>query len=52
VPGYWSLRGVYYPGLPFIADQFIFMILIALGLSKLLAKTAPPSKFPYLDGDA
>ncbi|HEY5946108.1 MAG TPA: hypothetical protein VIV40_11485 [Kofleriaceae bacterium] len=49
VPGYWSVRGVYYPGLPLFADQFAFMILIALGMSKLLEKTAPPSRFPYLE---
>ena len=52
VPGYWSVRGHYYPGLPFLADQFFFMIVLALGISKLLEKTAPPSKFPYLDEDA
>ena len=48
VPGYWKLRGTIYPGVPLFADQFAFMILIALGVSKLLAKTAPKSKFPYL----
>jgi hypothetical protein len=49
VPGYWSARGRYYPGLPLLADQFALMIAIAYGISKLLEKTAPPSKFPYLD---
>ena len=52
VPGYWSARGRYYPGLPLLADQFFFMIVLALGISKLLERTAPPSKFPYVDGDA
>lgn len=52
VPGYWSLRGTHYPGLPLLADQFFFMIVLALGISKLLEKTAPPSKFPFLDDGA
>jgi hypothetical protein len=51
VPGYWTARGRYYPGLPFLVDQWILMILIALGLSKLLERTAPPSKFPYVDSE-
>ena len=51
VPGYWKARGLYYPGLPLLADQFFFMIVIALGISKLLARTAPASKFPYLDDE-
>ena len=50
VPGFWSARKQYF-ALPILADQFILMIAIALGLSKLLARTAPPSKFPYLDDD-
>jgi hypothetical protein len=49
VPGYWSVRGTYYPGLPLLADQFAFMILIAIGISKLLEKRAPRPKFPYVD---
>jgi hypothetical protein len=52
VPGYWDLRGTFYPGLPLLADQFALMIALAFGISKLLEKTAPPSKFPYLDDDA
>ena len=52
MPGYWKARSVYYPGLPLFADQFAFMIVLALGMSKLLEKTAPPSKFPYLDDGA
>lgn len=51
-PGYWSLRGRYYPGLPLLADQFFFMIVIALGVWKLLERRAPKPRFPYLDGDA
>jgi len=50
VPGFWSARRQYF-ALPLLADQFILMIAIAIGLSKLLARTAPPSKFPYLDDD-
>lgn len=49
VPGYWDLRGTVYPGLPLLADQFAIMIALAFGMSKLLEKTAPPSKFPYLE---
>lgn len=49
VPGYWGLRGRLYPGLPFIADQWLFMILIGLGLSKILAKYLGRPRFPYLD---
>jgi hypothetical protein len=51
VPGYWRARGKLYPGLPLLADQFALMIAIAFGISKLLEKTAPPSKFPYLDDE-
>lgn len=51
VPGYWHLRGRVYPGLPLLADQFALMIALAYGLSKLLERLAPRSKFPYLDGE-
>jgi hypothetical protein len=49
IPGYWSARGTIYPGLPLLADQFALMIAIAFGVSKLLERFAPRSKFPYLD---
>ena len=49
IPGYWGLRGRLYPGLPIFADQWIFMALIGLGLSKLLEKYAGRRRFPYLD---
>ncbi len=49
VPGYWSLRGRLYPGLPIFADQWIFMALIGLGLSKVLTKLVGKKRFPYLD---
>ena len=49
IPGYWSLRGRLYPGLPIFADQWIFMALIGLGLSKLLTKYVGRPRFPYLD---
>ena len=51
VPGYWGLRGRVYPGLPFFADQWFFMILIGLGLSKLLEHKLARRRFPYLDND-
>jgi hypothetical protein len=49
VPGYWALRGRLYPGLPIFADQWIFMALIGLGVSKLLFKYVGRARFPYLD---
>lgn len=49
VPGYWSLRGTAYPGLPFFADQWAFMAIIGFGLSKLLEKRLAKKRFPYLD---
>lgn len=49
VPGYWDLRGRLYPGLPIFADQWIFMALIGLGLSKVLDKYVGRKRFPYLD---
>lgn len=50
VPGYWRLRGSLYPGLPFYADQWGFMIGLA-ALFMLLGKRAlrSPRRFPYLD---
>jgi len=52
VPGYWSIRGRFYPGLPFLADQFAFMILIGLGVMKLLeAKYKRVRRFPYVSDD-
>ena len=51
VPGYWHARGRYYPGLPFLADQWAFMILAALGAMKLLAIAFParPLFLPFVD---
>ena len=49
VPGYWDARGRVYPGLPILADQWIFMALIGLGLSKFLEKKYSKKRFPYLD---
>ena len=51
VPGYWGLRGHAYPGLPMFIDQWIFMALIGLGLSKLLEKKLARRRFPYLRDD-
>jgi hypothetical protein len=50
VPGYWYQRGRLYPGLPFLADQFAFMIGLAilfLTLGKRVFGHRP--RFPYLD---
>jgi hypothetical protein len=51
VPGWWSLRGRLYPGLPLFADQFALMIAIAWGTSKLFERLRPPPRFPYLRDD-
>lgn len=52
VPGYWAIRGRYYPGLPLFADQFAFMILLGLGLMKLLErKYKGVRRFPYVGDD-
>jgi ribosomal protein L40E len=50
VPGYWSLRGTLYPGIPFLLDQWILMAGLGFGLLKLLERVfAAPRRFPYLD---
>lgn len=49
IPGYWHLRGRLYPGLPLFADQWIFMALIALGVSKVTLRWFGRLRFPYLD---
>ncbi len=52
VPGYWSLRGRVYPGLPLFADQFAIMILLGLGLMKLLERRyRGVRRFPYVTDD-
>jgi hypothetical protein len=48
---YWAARGTFYPGLPFLIDQWLFMALIGLGLSKLLEKKFAKRRFPYLRDD-
>lgn len=50
VPGYWSVRGSYYPGLPFFADQWLFMAVIGYVVSRVLEKKLTKKRFPYLDG--
>ncbi len=50
VPGYWTLRGVIYPGLPLLFDQWIFMALIGLAIVKLGGRLFK-SRFPYLASD-
>lgn len=50
VPGYWGLRGALYPGLPFFADQWGFMIVIAFLVMKLGKKLVGHTpRFPYLN---
>jgi len=51
IPGYWYARGRLYPGLPLLADQWIFMTLIGLGLTKLLPlKFGVRPRFDFIDG--
>lgn len=50
VPGYWSMRGRLYPGIPFLLDQWFFMAVIGVVVSKLLEKRLARKRFPYLDG--
>lgn len=49
VPGYWDLRGTLYPGIPFLVDQWFFMAVIGLVVSKLFEKAFTKKRFPYLD---
>jgi hypothetical protein len=51
VPGYWSLRGKVYPGLPLFADQWMLMALIAFGVLKGGEKLFFKKRFPYLQSD-
>ena len=48
---YWAARGHIYPGLPFFADQWIFMVLIGFGVAKVLEKSVGKLRFPYLRDD-
>lgn len=49
VPGYWKLRGTVYPGIPFLVDQWLFMSIIGVVVSKLLEKRLARKRFPYMD---
>jgi len=50
-PGYWHARGRVYPGLPFLLDQWVFMIVAAYGTLKLLTRVAAAKpRFPFIDG--
>lgn len=51
VPGYWSLRGRVYPGLPLFTDQWAFMAIIAFGVIKGGEKLFFKKRFPYLQDD-
>jgi hypothetical protein len=45
---WWMARGRLYPGLPFLIDQWLMMIVIGLAASKLLEKHFKRQRFPYL----
>jgi hypothetical protein len=50
IPGYWRLRGAAYPGLPLLADQVAFMLVIAVVADRIgVAKLVRP-RFPFLPG--
>ena len=51
VPGYWSLRGAVYPGLPLFMDQWIFMALIGFAIVKVGQRVFNAARFPYLKSD-
>lgn len=48
VPGFWSARERGF-AMPFLADQWFLMIMIALGLTFALKRTAPKRRFPYIE---
>src|SRR5664279_5700815 len=48
---YWAARGRIYPGLPFFADQWIFMVLIGFCVAKVLEKSMGKLRVPYLRDD-
>ena len=48
IPHYWDLRGVLYPGLPFLADQWILAVLLGFGLTKVLGKRFNRPLYPWL----
>jgi hypothetical protein len=51
VPGYWSLRGTLYPGLPLFADQWLLMAVIGLIVLKGGEWLLKKRRFPYLQDD-
>ncbi len=51
IPGYWSMRGIIYPGLPLLIDQWVLMALIALGIVKGCERVFATKRFPYLRDD-
>jgi hypothetical protein len=48
IPGYWSLRGWVYPGLPFLADQWLFMIVIGVVVMKIAQRVLRDRRFAEL----
>lgn len=51
VPGYWSLRGTVYPGLPALFDQWALMAVIGFLVSKGAERLFTKRRFPYLRDD-
>lgn len=51
VPGYWSLRGSVYPGLPMFFDQWALMAVIGFGVIKIGERLVTARRFPYLRDD-
>lgn len=49
IPGYWSLRGTVYPGLPFLFDQWLLMAVLGLGVMFVMQRALAKQRFPYLD---
>jgi Na+/H+ antiporter NhaA len=49
IPHFWEVRRHAF-ALPFLADQILLMVAIALGLLKLLETRIPRTKYPWLDG--
>ncbi len=48
IPGFWTVRRQAF-ALPLLIDQWGFMAVVALGLTKVADRLAPKSKFPYVE---
>ena len=49
IPGYWTARAKLF-ALPLLADQVIYMIVIAFGIITVLERTFNRKRSPFLDG--